>query len=119
MCLIARHFEARGLPTLILGSALDIMTAGKPPRARFLNYPLGFEAGRPFDPDNQLEVLREALKGFEQTTPGIARLDYEWQDGWDMIHARSAAGGGGDFRSPRDTTPRYQTEEDRRLAEGG
>jgi len=118
VCLIARYFESRGLPTLILGSALDILSAGQPPRGVFLNYPLGFEAGKPFDPENQLSVVRQALATFEQTSPGIQTLDYEWAEGWEMIAARSAASGGGDFRSPRDTTPRYQTEADRLLAEG-
>ena len=61
VCLIARHFENLGLPTLILGSALDILEAGQPPRAKFLNYPLGFESGKFEDKINQLEVVREAL----------------------------------------------------------
>jgi hypothetical protein len=44
--LIARHFEAAGLPTMILGSAMDILQAGRPPRVKFVNYPLGFESVR-------------------------------------------------------------------------
>lgn len=90
MCLIARHFEKIGIPTLILGSGLDIINAGKPPRARFLNYPLGFETGRPFDKENQLAVVTEAVAGFENaTSPGIEWLNFNWEEGWQMIADRS------------------------------
>lgn len=116
MCLIARHFEQLGLPTLILGSALDILRAGQPPRAKFLNYPLGFETGRFKDKRNQLKVLRDALTGFETlTAPGIEFLDYEWQDGWDLVNEREK--GTLDQRNARTTEPQYQTEEDRLAAE--
>lgn len=106
-----------GLPTLILGSALDILTAGKPPRAKFVNYPLGFESGRFEDRQNQFDVVAEALRGFdEMTTPGIEPLPFEWQPGWDMVNERER--GKLDHRSPRTTTPQYQTELDRLIAEG-
>ena len=118
MCLIARHLEARGLPTLCLGSAHDILAAGRPPRSVFVDYPLGHSAGRPFHPDDQRAVLGAALHGFEaMVQPGeILSLDRRWPGDEDW---RSAAvdPGRGDTRQPRDMTPRYQTEEDRRLAE--
>ena len=105
-----------GLPTLILGSALDILKAGRPPRARFVNYPLGFESGRFEDRQNQYDVVVEALRGFdEMTTPGIEPMSFEWQQGWDRVNARER--GKLDHRSPRTTTPQYQTEEDRLMAE--
>jgi hypothetical protein len=116
VCLIARHFESRGLPTLIVGSALDIMESGKPPRAQFLNYPLGFESGRFNDRTNQLDVIRQALKSFDDlTTAGVSNLDYEWTDGWNMINNREK--GQSDHRSPRSEEPQYQTEADRIAAE--
>lgn len=115
MCLIARHFESLGLPTLILGSALDILAAGKPPRAKFVNYPLGFESGRFKDVTDQLAVVREALTGFTDiTSPGIVPMDFEWQTGWDILNKREK--GQLDNRSPRTTEPQYQTEDDRRAA---
>ncbi|MDE0443394.1 MAG: hypothetical protein OXL38_14895 [Gammaproteobacteria bacterium] len=118
MCLVARHFEATGLPTLILGSALDILKAGKPPRAEFVNYPLGFESGRFEDRRNQFDVVAQALRGFdEMKSPGIEPLSFEWRRGWDMVNERER--GKLDHRSPRTTTPQYQTEEDRLMAEGG
>ncbi len=117
MCLIARHFEALGLPTLILGSCLDILQAGKPPRAQFVNYPLGFESGRFHDQENQLAVVQQALHGFNtMTTPGIEPLPFAWQAGWDLVNQREQ--GKLDQRSPRDASPQYQSEEDRVLGEG-
>jgi hypothetical protein len=116
--LIARAIEADGIPTLILGSALDILSAGRPPRIQFLNYPLGFSAGSFLDPDNQYQVLRAALSGFDDMTePGMVWLDFTWDAGWQMINQREKTSSGNDVRSPRDLTPRYQTEEDRQLAE--
>lgn len=118
MCLIARYFEAKGLPTLILGSGLDILQAGQPPRAQFVNYPLGFEAGRFRDQQNQYDVVASALQGFDSmTAPGIQTLPYEWLAGWEMLHERER--GKHDQRSKRNTTPQYQTEQDRIAAEGG
>jgi hypothetical protein len=114
--LIARHFESKGLPTLILGSALDILEAGKPPRARFVNYPLGFESGRFRDKQDQLNVVRQALMGFEEMTQAaIEPMPFEWADGWAMLYEREK--GKLDNRSPRNEVPQYQTEADRIAAE--
>ena len=116
MCLIARHFEAAGLPTLIVGSALDILQSGQPPRAKFVNYPLGFESGRFRDKSDQLAVIRLALRGFdEMQEPSIQPLDLEWLDGWDMINERER--GKLDQRSTRTPEPQYQTVADRLAAE--
>ena len=82
MSLIARFLEAQGIPTLCLASALDIIEAGKPPRVAFLDYPLGHTAGRPFDPENQRVVLRDALEAFEaiREPASVVRLRYRWSD---------------------------------------
>ena len=105
------------MPTLCLGSALDILEAGAPPRAVFVDYPLGHSAGRPFDRADQDRVVGAALQAFGTIgTPGtIVRLDAHWDDdGW-RVAASSTHGA--DTRMPRDTSPQYQTEDDRRLAE--
>ena len=117
VCLVARHLEANGIPTLCLGSALDILESGRPPRAAFVDYPLGHSAGKPFDPADQLELVRAALRGFEtMTRPGEIRvLPNRWDagGGWQQEAARS---GGGDTRQPRDETPQFQYEADRAAA---
>ena len=119
MCLIARALEARGLPTMILGSALDITQAGRPPRLSFLDYPLGHSAGRPGDAAEQLAVVRAALEALPKMAvpESVSVLPYRWADdeAWQETASDSS---GDDQRQPRDESPRYQFEADRLLAEG-
>ena len=119
MSLIARYLEAQGTPTLCLASALDIIEAGNPPRAVFLDYPLGHTAGRPFDKENQRAVIRDALDAFATIhTPGaIEHLNYRWSDNEDWKNQETNTEQG-DARAPRGTEPQYQTETDRIAAEG-
>lgn len=119
MCLIARHLEAAGIPTFCLGSALDILQAGRPPRGAFVDFPLGHSSGPPFDATQQYTILRDAFQAFETAAAGeIVTLEATWPDG-DGWKASSADTDQGDTRAPRDMTPRYQTEQDRVLAETG
>ena len=117
--LIARHLEGLGIPTLCLASALDIIEAGNPPRSVFIDYPLGHTCGKPFDPEDQYAIARASLAEFEtQQVPGaVVHLPNQWatDDAWKKSSMDPSQG---DTRRPRDTTPQYQTEEDRRLAEG-
>jgi len=116
--LIARHFESTGIPTLIMGSALDILEAGNAPRVQFLNFPLGFETGPFRDKQTQMETVRQGLAGFDSfTEPGIRTLPFSWDEGWEMVNQREQDIVNSDLRSPRNTQPQYQTEEDRLLAE--
>ena len=101
-----------------MGSALDILEAGRPPRAQFLNFPLGFEAGPYQDQAGQLDVMRQGLTGFETfKEPGIKSLPHSWDAGWERVNIRERSAQSNDTRSPRNTEPQYQTEEDRFLAE--
>jgi hypothetical protein len=61
-------------------SALDITRAVKPPRAVFLNFPLGHQTGKPNQPDLQRRIVRDALRAFETiASPGtIVELPYVW-----------------------------------------
>ena len=82
MSLIARYLEANGLPTMVMGSALDILAAAKPPRSTFVDYPLGHTSGKPFDRDDQLTVVRSALQGFETlAAPGLMNC---LENGWKL-----------------------------------
>lgn len=100
-----------------LGSALDIFEAGRAPRATFVDYPLGHTAGRPFDPADQLAIVRAALGGLETMTQveGIRHLPNRWDTGgqWRADAMRSD---GGDTRQPRDETPQFQHQADRDAA---
>jgi hypothetical protein len=101
-----------------MGSALDIIQSGNPPRAAYVDFPLGHTSGPPFDPELQYRVVRDALLALESIEgPGeIRHLDAAWpgEEDW---RAEASFGAGSDSRSPRDTETRYQTEEDRVLAE--
>jgi hypothetical protein len=46
-------------------SAMDITRAVNPPRAVFVNFPLGHQTGKPNQPALQREIVREALRVFE------------------------------------------------------
>jgi hypothetical protein len=78
--LIAREVEAAGIPTLCMTSAYDITQAVNPPRAVFLNYPLGHQTGKPDDSANQRAIVLAALNAFETISkPGtIIELPYVW-----------------------------------------
>lgn len=98
-------------------SAIDIVQAGQPPRAVFVDYPLGHTTGRPHDPENQLALLTEALETFDRLTePGaIVTLPHAWLDA-DWKAAESSADRG-DVRSARDNSPQWQFDDDRIQAE--
>ncbi|WP_420623368.1 hypothetical protein [Candidatus Poriferisodalis sp.] len=134
MGLIARAIEAEGIPTLSVTSARDITRAVWPPRAAYLDYPLGHTSGRPHEPELNLQILRDAFAAFENLrVPGsMAHLRYRWSesDRWkDKVFAPSAEAAdlsesavptGGesasatydDDRIQRHPTPQYQTEQD-------
>ena len=86
MSLVARHLEANGIPTVMLASARDITQSAFPPRAVFVNYPLGNTAGRPFDPANQRAIVSQAFDVLETATQPCILVDtpHRWRqdEGW-------------------------------------
>jgi hypothetical protein len=124
--LIAREIEAAGIPTLSLTSAWSITAAVRPPRAAFVDHPLGRTSGRAGDPEGQRTILASALATFETLDePGtIVDLGCLWGDDEWRARPLSTGDGGsgrsgerGDARGQRHPTPQYQTDDDRRLAE--
>jgi len=63
--LVARHLEAHGLPTVIMGCAKDIVEHCGVPRFLFSDFPLGNAAGRPFDVESQGLTIELALRVLE------------------------------------------------------
>jgi glycine/betaine/sarcosine/D-proline reductase family selenoprotein B len=61
IALVARHLEAAGIPTVIMGCARDIVEHAGVPRFLFSDFPLGNGAGRPGDPESQALTLDLAL----------------------------------------------------------
>ena len=75
--------EAAGIPTLCMTSALDITQAVNPPRAVFVNFPLGHQTGKANQPELQRQIVRDAMRAFETIEkPGtIVELPYVWDAG--------------------------------------
>jgi len=78
--LIARIVEAHGIPTLVYCTVRDITAKVKPPRAAFLDYPVGNAAGRPNDPADQRAVIEAGLGSLNRfSEPGsIIDLPFTW-----------------------------------------
>jgi hypothetical protein len=123
--LIAREIEGKGVSTLSLSSAFSITRSANPPRALFLDFPLGHTAGRAGDAVLQDAIIEAALVAFEtMRAPGsIMRLPFRWadDDAWKNSVMRPRAEGDQethrDDRSERSGDPQYQCEADRVAAE--
>jgi glycine/betaine/sarcosine/D-proline reductase family selenoprotein B len=63
--LVARHLEANGISTVLMGCAKDIVEHAGVPRFLFSDYPLGNSAGRPHDVASQASTLELALQVLE------------------------------------------------------
>jgi hypothetical protein len=109
-------------------SALSITRAVNPPRAAFIDFPLGDTTGKPRDPEGQRAILRAALSGFEtiESAGGVLTLPFVWSDddSWKdaLLRGRATDCVAGtaavrDEREARYDTPQYQCERDRELAE--
>ena len=88
MCLIARHLEASGIPTIILGSARDIVEHCGVPRFLFTDFPLGNPCGKPYDPPMQRSIVSHCFDVLEEARgPGSTVVspiqwdnDQPWRD---------------------------------------
>ena len=72
--LVARHLEANGIPTVVMGCAKDIVEHAAVPRFLFSDFPLGNSAGKPHDVESQAQTLELALRLLERA-PGAAHHD--------------------------------------------
>ena len=96
--LIARHLEANGVPTVVMGCARDIVEHAAVARFLFSDFPLGNSAGRPHDAPSQAFTLELALRVLEtapsaQTTvqsPLRWSSDASWKRDYNNVAALSA-----------------------------
>ena len=82
MSLVARHLEANGISTVIMGCAKDVVEYCGVPRFLFSDFPLGNSAGRPFDVESQAVTLELALRVLE-TAPAArttVQSPLRWRD---------------------------------------
>jgi len=89
---LARAMENRGMPTTSLGTLRRHTEALKPPRATFLDFPLGCPGGRPKRPEQQREIVRAALQagvGAPTREWTLPRLPFRWSPdgdrGWEDL----------------------------------
>ena len=66
--LVARHLEANGIATVVMGCAKDIVEHAAVPRFLFSDFPLGNSAGKPQDVASQAQTLELALGLLESAT---------------------------------------------------
>ena len=75
--------EGSGIPTLVLGTVYDIMRKVTPPRAAFVDHPVGRTFGPPRERQRHESVLRRALAELPKFTSacGIRDLGCQWTIG--------------------------------------
>ncbi len=73
---IAHVVEAAGIPMVVVGTAHDIMRRVRPPRAAFVDHPVGRTFVPPHDRERNLFVVKRALAELPacawQTGPSLA-----------------------------------------------
>jgi D-proline reductase (dithiol) PrdB len=93
--LVARHLEANGISTVILGSARDIVEHCGVPRFVFTDFPLGNPCGKPYDVAMQQRIVSMGLDLLESAraprttvqTPFMWSDDHSWRDNYMRIDA--------------------------------
>ena len=85
MSLIARHLEANGIPTVVIGTARDIVESAAVARFLFVDFPLGSPCGEPYDDAQQKQIFQQALDLLENATQPQTTVDagYAWSQGDD------------------------------------
>jgi len=66
--LVARHLEASGIPTVVMGSARDVVEQCGVARFLFSDFPLGNPCGKPWDAPMQRTAVGYALDLLETAT---------------------------------------------------
>jgi hypothetical protein len=96
--LVARHLEANGIATAILGSARDVVELCGVPRFLFSDFPLGNPCGRPYDEAMQREIVGLGLDLLENAaaprtthqTPFVWSEDEAWKDAYARVTPEQA-----------------------------
>ena len=81
--MLAHFFESYGFSTVLVGFVKEHIQAIKPPRALWLNFPMGRPLGKPNDPEYQKNIIRSAFNLFNSSSGPIL------EDFPDIIPVRS------------------------------
>lgn len=68
MSVLAHYFESEGFATVMVGFVREHIEAIEPPRALWLDFPMGRPMGKPNDAEFQKKVIRAAFKLFDATS---------------------------------------------------
>ena len=98
MSLAARHLEANGIATVIMGCARDIVEHAGVPRLLFSDFPLGNAAGKPGDRASQALTLDLALRVLESAPAARTTVQspLRWSDSAEWKH---------DYSNPERASP--------------
>ena len=106
MSLVARHLEANGIPTVVVGSARDVVEECGVPRFLFSDFPLGNPCGKPYDEDMQHRIVGQALDLLEGAAGPRTTMQtpFVWSDDetWKQRYARVDAQGAEELREQGD-----------------
>jgi hypothetical protein len=91
--LVSRHLEANGIPTVVIGSARDIVEECGVARFVFTDFPLGNPCGKPYDTAMQREIVAIAQGLLESariprttvTTPFRWSDDESWRENYAKV----------------------------------
>ena len=75
MGLVCRLVEEQGIATTYVATGRDLAALVKPPRALFVNHPMGNNFGAAHDVETQMSILRAALGLVETVDAGGALVD--------------------------------------------
>jgi D-proline reductase (dithiol) PrdB len=97
--LVSRHLEAAGIPTVVIGSARDIVDECGVARFVYTDFPLGNPCGKPYDAAMQAEITGCALDLLKTATmartsvqtPYVWDEDASWKDRYARVNAAEAA----------------------------
>lgn len=84
MGLVCRLLEERGIATVYVATGRDLTALVKPPRALFVNHPMGNNFGAAGDVATQTDILQTALGMLHSVATAGTLVDYasEWQGGF-------------------------------------
>jgi D-proline reductase (dithiol) PrdB len=95
--LVSRHLEEAGIPTVVIGSARDVVEECGVARFLFSDFPLGNPCGKPYDREMQFEITRCALDLLDTAAMGRTSVQtpYMWDEdeSWKDRYARIDAAG--------------------------
>jgi hypothetical protein len=80
--LTARHLEANGIPTIVMGCARDIVEHAGVARFLYSDFPLGNSCGKPGDVETQRGLVAMALDLLETAIAPRTTVQspYRWSD---------------------------------------